>query len=53
MAEQTKYVLDESRLPEAWYNIMADLPWLRPHRSIQAPASRLAPAISRRSSPWR
>jgi tryptophan synthase beta chain len=22
----TKYVLDESRLPEAWYNIMADLP---------------------------
>ena len=26
MAEQTKYVLDESRLPEAWYNIMADLP---------------------------
>ncbi len=26
MPEQTKYVLDESRLPEAWYNIMADLP---------------------------
>jgi tryptophan synthase beta chain len=26
MAEQTKYVLDESRLPEAWYNLMADLP---------------------------
>ncbi|MDB5075110.1 MAG: pyridoxal-phosphate dependent TrpB-like enzyme [Chloroflexi bacterium] len=26
MAEQTKFLLDESRLPEAWYNIMADLP---------------------------
>jgi tryptophan synthase beta chain len=26
MAEQTKYVMDESRLPESWYNIMADLP---------------------------
>ncbi|HWE61225.1 MAG TPA: TrpB-like pyridoxal phosphate-dependent enzyme [Chloroflexota bacterium] len=26
MSNLTKYVLDESRLPEAWYNIMADLP---------------------------
>jgi tryptophan synthase beta chain len=26
MSEQTKYLLDESRLPEAWYNIAADLP---------------------------
>src|SRR5579885_2315307 len=26
MSDLTKYVLDESRLPEAWYNIMADLP---------------------------
>ena len=25
MSEQVKYVLDESRLPEAWYNIAADL----------------------------
>jgi tryptophan synthase beta chain len=24
--EQTKYVLDESRLPKAWYNINADMP---------------------------
>src|SRR3954467_7545060 len=23
---QTKYVLDESRIPRAWYNIAADLP---------------------------
>ena len=26
MGETVKYVLDESRLPEAWYNIAADLP---------------------------
>jgi tryptophan synthase beta chain len=26
MAQPTKYVLDESRIPRAWYNIVADLP---------------------------
>ena len=26
MADQYKYLLDESRLPKAWYNIAADLP---------------------------
>ena len=26
MPEQTKYVLSESEMPEAWYNIQADLP---------------------------
>jgi tryptophan synthase beta chain len=26
MVERTKYVLDESRIPRAWYNIVADLP---------------------------
>lgn len=26
MSEQLKYVLDESHLPDHWYNIMADLP---------------------------
>src|SRR5581483_10106871 len=26
MSNLTKYVLDESRLPEAWYNVVADLP---------------------------
>ncbi|HSM58546.1 MAG TPA: TrpB-like pyridoxal phosphate-dependent enzyme [Candidatus Sulfomarinibacteraceae bacterium] len=26
MAEQYKYILDESRVPEAWYNINADIP---------------------------
>jgi tryptophan synthase beta chain len=26
MAEQTKFILDESKLPKAWYNINADMP---------------------------
>jgi tryptophan synthase beta chain len=26
MSTQTKYLLDESRMPRHWYNIMADLP---------------------------
>ena len=26
MSETVKYVLDESRIPKAWYNIAADLP---------------------------
>jgi len=26
MSDTVKYVLDESRIPKAWYNIMADLP---------------------------
>ena len=26
MAEQTKFLLDESKLPKAWYNINADMP---------------------------
>ena len=26
MAERTKYILDESEMPSAWYNIIADLP---------------------------
>ena len=30
MSEQTKFLLDESRIPEAWYNIAADLPVPQP-----------------------
>jgi len=26
MSERTKFILDDSRLPKAWYNINADLP---------------------------
>jgi tryptophan synthase beta chain len=26
MSDQVKFVLDESRMPEAWYNLMSDLP---------------------------
>ena len=30
MAESVKYLLDESRIPKVWYNLMADLPALPP-----------------------
>ena len=30
MSEQTKYLLDESQLPKAWYNINADAPFPPP-----------------------
>ncbi|MFI4989268.1 MAG: TrpB-like pyridoxal-phosphate dependent enzyme, partial [Alphaproteobacteria bacterium] len=26
MSETVKYVLDETRIPKAWYNLVADLP---------------------------
>ena len=26
MADNIKYVLEESRIPRSWYNLMADLP---------------------------
>jgi tryptophan synthase beta chain len=32
MNEQYKYLLDESQLPKAWYNINADMPTCRPRR---------------------
>ena len=50
---QTKFVLDESRIPRAWYNIAADLPGAAVaaapsrHRS-----SRSGRTTSRRSSRW-
>jgi tryptophan synthase beta chain len=28
MVDQVKYVLDENQLPKAWYNILADAPWV-------------------------
>jgi len=30
MSDQTKYVLSESEIPKAWYNIQADLPYEMP-----------------------
>ena len=51
-ARRTKFMLDEDRIPRAWYNIAADLPCRRARRSIPAPASRSAPATSRRCSRW-
>ena len=51
---QTKFVLDESRIPRAWYNIAADLPGRRPpRRSTRAPASRSGRTTWRRCSRWR
>ena len=51
---QTKFVLDESRIPRAWYNIAADLPVAAAaRRSTRAPASRSARPTSRRCSRWR
>ena len=35
--KQTKYVLDESRMPDAWYNVVADLP--RPPEPVLHPGT--------------
>ena len=53
MGETVKYTLDESKLPEAWYNVAADLP--EPPAPVLHPGtgSRSAPTTSRRSSRWR
>ena len=40
MGETVKYTLDESRLPEAWYNVAADLP--EPPRAGAPPGHRAA-----------
>ncbi len=32
MSNQHKYILDESSLPKAWYNINADMPYVPPRR---------------------
>ena len=34
--ESVKYLLDESQIPKAWYNILADLPVPLPPRSRAA-----------------
>jgi tryptophan synthase beta chain len=44
MSDLTKYILDESRLPEAWYNIAADLPSLPPPPRHPATGQPLGPA---------
>ena len=53
MGETVKYTLDESRLPDAWYNVASDLP--EPLAPVLHPgrASRSARTTSRRSSRWR
>jgi tryptophan synthase beta chain len=38
MADTVKYVLDETRIPKAWYNLVADLP--RPPEPVLHPGTR-------------
>ena len=54
LSQRTQFVLDESRIPRAWYNIAADLPV--PPTPAAPPghaASRSARPTSRRCSRWR
>jgi predicted alternative tryptophan synthase beta-subunit len=44
MSDTVKFVLDESRIPKFWYNLVADLPSPPP----PVPCSQLAPTIWRR-----
>jgi tryptophan synthase beta chain len=37
MSDTVKYLLDESRLPKDWYNIVADLP--RPPEPVLHPGT--------------
>ena len=51
---RTKFVLDEDRIPRAWYNIAADLPVAA--AAAAPPGHRPAPRArrtSRRCSRWR
>ena len=50
----TKYVLDETEMPRAWYNILPDLPRpLAPRAASRAPSNPSRQTISRRCSRWR
>ena len=53
MGETVKYTLDESRLPEAWYNVAADLP--EPPAPVLHPGTGqpIEPTTWRRSSRWK
>ena len=52
MGEKTKFLLPEKRIPEAWYNIQADLPNPLPPVIHPGRGSRSGPRTSRRSSRW-
>ena len=49
---QHKFILDETEMPTAWYNIVPDLPHLRPRPCTRARWSRPAPTTSPRCSRW-
>ena len=46
MSDTVKYLLDETRLPEAWYNVAADLPEPPPPRATCAVRSRTSATSS-------
>jgi len=55
MSDTVKYVLDESRIPKAWYNIVADLPAPPPavlHPGTLQPVGPDVRTTSRRCSRW-
>ena len=54
MSDETKFLLNEKQIPEAWYNIQADLPAAAPagHPPGHA-ASRSAPTTWHLSFRWR
>ena len=51
MDRQVKYLLDESELPQQWYNVVADLPSPPPpplHPGTASPSARtISPRCSR------
>ena len=53
MGAKTKFLLPEKRIPEAWYNIQADLPNPLPPVIHPGTGEPIGPArTSRRSSRW-
>ena len=44
MTDTVKYVLDESRIPKAWYNLQADLPKPLPAAGAYRPGGKFTPA---------
>ena len=52
LTDRTRFILDEDRIPRAWYNIAADLPSPPPPPLHPGPASRSGRATSRRCSRW-
>ena len=49
MSDTVKYLLDESRIPKNWYNLMADLPTMvRTSTACAASSNPIAPVTTSR-----